>query len=423
MGENNKQLQSKRGKQMKTFGEVKSHVAIVCILLFLFLLTAAPAMATFRIVDDATGGDCGLIGNWDATTKTCTVTTDILSTDTPREDHCWAIGNVFCAIKIESDFITLDGNGHSLTFNSEPTIVPAVGIGFEGRTKVTVRNFRIKDFIVGISFMGDAWWIPGVGPNIDNTIENNHISSCLTGIDRFYGGDGNRIINNTIVGNRKGIDDQHGGNTLIEGNEISDNYAYGIGLWGPNGNIITKNTLSNNGTGLGHGFTSNLVVYNNNFINNNTYDVYCSPCGVNNVYNLDTPDGGNYWSNYDTPTEGCNDLNNDGFCDLPLYLYDGVDYLPWTTQDGWVTPQAVIDEILGDLGDLVDSGTLDQAEADALATTLGTASDRFDADKINAGCGILTGFNGQLTGLLNSGALTEEQVLALQEAAAVEECQ
>jgi hypothetical protein len=37
----------------------------------------ALAAAQYTIVDDATGGDCNLIGNWDAATKTCTLTADL----------------------------------------------------------------------------------------------------------------------------------------------------------------------------------------------------------------------------------------------------------------------------------------------------------------------------------------------------------
>ena len=36
--------------------------------------------------------------------------------------------------------------------------------------------------------------------------------------------------------------------------------------------------------------------------------------------------------------QGCNNANSDTFCDTPYHFAGGPDNLPWTTQDGWVTP-------------------------------------------------------------------------------------
>jgi len=47
---------------------------------------------------------------------------------------------------------------------------------------------------------------------------------------------------------------------------------------------------------------------------------------------------GNYWSNYDIPTEGCNDSDNNKICDSP-YIFDmGRDNSPWIIKDGWNIP-------------------------------------------------------------------------------------
>ncbi|MEW6019163.1 MAG: hypothetical protein AB1760_13935, partial [Pseudomonadota bacterium] len=54
---------------------------LLLILMILRPLSDARAAITFDhplyIRDDATGGDCSLIGNWDAASKTCTLTTDV----------------------------------------------------------------------------------------------------------------------------------------------------------------------------------------------------------------------------------------------------------------------------------------------------------------------------------------------------------
>lgn len=60
-----------------------------------------PRTSTRYIVDNETGGDCPLIGNWDYGTKTCTLTTSLTQ-----------------AIEIDSNGITLDGNGKNIDGNS-----------------------------------------------------------------------------------------------------------------------------------------------------------------------------------------------------------------------------------------------------------------------------------------------------------------
>lgn len=57
-----------------------------------------PKPSTKFIKDNATGGDCSTIGIWDSSTKTCTLTKDLNET-----------------IQIDSDGITVDGNGHTST--------------------------------------------------------------------------------------------------------------------------------------------------------------------------------------------------------------------------------------------------------------------------------------------------------------------
>jgi len=83
------------------------------------------------------------------------------------------------------------------------------------------------------------------------------------------------------------------------------------------------------------------TIYNNNFIDNPTQAYVYG--GEGNLFNLDPPTGGNYWSDYDTSGEGCNDAppNDDGFCDVPYTKSLGVqDNYPWTVQNGW--PEDII---------------------------------------------------------------------------------
>lgn len=71
-------------------------------LLFTILFVGIASSATAYIIrDDATGGDCTLIGIWDSEAKTCTLTTDLY--------------NLYYGIGIGSDGITIDGDGHTIS--------------------------------------------------------------------------------------------------------------------------------------------------------------------------------------------------------------------------------------------------------------------------------------------------------------------
>ena len=106
------------------------HAAIV--VLSLLVVGTPPALGTKYIKDDATGGDATSIGNWDGPTKKCTLTT-----------------NVTEAIQIDSDGITLDGAGFTVTGSDYG------GVYLLGRAGVTIRNLNVKGFYYGI-FLYDS---------------------------------------------------------------------------------------------------------------------------------------------------------------------------------------------------------------------------------------------------------------------------
>src|SRR3989344_2341168 len=117
-------------------------------------------------------------------------------------------------------------------------------------------------------------------------------------------------------------------------NTASDN-AFGIVFAGSD-NTLTNNTASDNGI-YGIAFAgSNNRMYRNNFINNPT-QMFVAPDSNGNVFSLPAPDGGNYWSDFDTSAEGCADTNTNGVCDAPYIFEGGQDDLPWTKKDGWPT--------------------------------------------------------------------------------------
>lgn len=240
-------------------------VAFAVIFLNSLIITPANAATEWHIRDDATGGECSVIGIWNAGSKTCTLSQDLSQ-----------------GIIIDSDNITLDGDGHTIT--GSPEMRAGVYLFING-SSITIKGLKIQGFGYGI-----------------------FLSS------------GN--INNILVGNT-----------------LSNNY-YGIYIsGGAYRNTLTGNIISNNSEGLhiSHDPDNNKIynVYNNDFISNSIQVISLNNV---NIVNLAAQTGGNYWSDYDTSAESCNDTNKDGFCDAPYIFTGGQDNLPWIKKDGWLVP-------------------------------------------------------------------------------------
>jgi hypothetical protein len=111
---------------------------------------------------------------------------------------------------------------------------------------------------------------------------------------------------------------------------------------------------------------NNNNIYNNNFINNTNLPQIRVVSSTSNKFNLAPPIGGNYWSDYDEPGEGCNDvIPADGFCDQPYVFAGGQDALPLTTpyffdSNGDGVDRA-IDELINDVQALGLPKSLDNA--------------------------------------------------------------
>ena len=169
----------------------------------------------------------------------------------------------------------------------------------------------------------------------NNTLTSNIASNNLWDGFSLGGGWNNILTGNTALNNSSGIALYSSSYNALTDNTASNNSS-GIRLYYSSYNALTDNTASNNSPGIQLYYSSNNQIYKNNFISNTTQAfVYA---GSGNIFNLEKPTGGNYWSDFDTPVEGCYDTNSDGFCDTPYRFYDGVDYLPWTRQSGWETP-------------------------------------------------------------------------------------
>lgn len=320
--------------------------------------------------------------NTTTTTGTLTVTSNTVLT----ADH-------YGSIVVAADNITLDGNGHTVTGRGSGN-----GVYLHGRTGVTVKNLRVSNFNVGIyldrtnnsvissnTVVNNRW----IGINLfnssvgnlvsgnnaswnddrgmvftyhssNNTVKNNAV------LNNRYGGiavgqDANHVslINNTASNNRMvGFEivsydgyDTLIGNTassnqvgiqilghsmILTNNTVSNNVEYGIYLQSDHNIVSGNNILNNTGYGLYiYRDTSYNKIYNNNFISKSS-QAHDDVNNIGNVFHQPWPIGGNYWSSYHTPAQGCYNIAPvDGFCDAPYTIGGVTDYLPWVSMNGW----------------------------------------------------------------------------------------
>ncbi len=219
-------------------------------------------MLICSVNDNATGGDCTSIGTWNVASKTCTLTTDLTET-----------------IEIDSDGITLDGNGHTITGSNTGN-----GIYLSGRNGVTIKNTNVRNFFYGIYL--------------------------------YYSS-----------------------NNTLSGNNANSNNGIGIHLYYSSSNTLSGNIASNNVYGIYLSYSGINTVYNNIF--NNTNNFGFDGTTYSNNWNTTKEQGknivrgpylgGNYWANPSGTgfSQTCADNNSDGICDSPYTLdSNNIDYLP-----------------------------------------------------------------------------------------------
>ncbi|WP_418791687.1 right-handed parallel beta-helix repeat-containing protein [Phosphitispora sp. TUW77] len=247
------------------------------------------------------------VGTWDSVNRTATLTQDVTGT-----------------IIIMANEITLEGNGHTVSGDGN-----SAGIQVSMHGYITVRNVQMENHRYGI-LMNYAY---------DSIVENNVVSNTDYGFYLFESRR-NTVSENQSYDNTYGVSlvELSDDNQII-GNEIYSN-DYGVDLPGSFENIVTENTIRDNAvSGLSirlHPFGNYAVlhanrnqVYHNDFINN-TEQASIYDSDTDNIFNLDAPEGGNYWSDHVSI-----DNNSDGFADTPYVFSGGQDNLPWMTAFGW----------------------------------------------------------------------------------------
>lgn len=349
----------------------------VVVMLSLLVVGTQPALGTRYIPTDTS------IGDWDEINRIYTLTADVSET-----------------IQIDEDNLTLDGAGHTVSGAGTGN-----GINLGGRTEVTVKNISVEGFYRGIflnesnnntvtgSFTNNHTGILVLNSS-SNILTGNTASNNATGIYLHNGCTANTVAGNTTLNNTAGIVLRNSSNNTLSGNTTSYN-QFGIQVFGTNSiysdglfsrhNTLRDNTVSyNDPYGLVLGFdSSDSTIFNNNFIEN-YLQISVDASSTGNLFNMDKPTGGNYWSDHMDP-----DANGDGIVDVPYAFSGGPDNLPWTQADGWLvrTPQEQIAQIIVDVLDLnlqqgIENGL--DVKLDAASRALDDLSEHNDVAAINA---------------------------------------
>ncbi len=170
-------------------------------------------------------------------------------------------------------------------------------------------------------------------------VSSTHVNNCSA----YYNHDGilldgtsNGLINNCSVYNNtwSGISVDSSSNNKIIYCNSHDNYD-GIQINdGASGNsIIGCNIFDNYNYGMYIFLSSNNnLFFHNNFNNTNNAFDECD----NTWYNI-TLNEGNYWSNFDEPSEGAWDNNSDGIVDSPYYIPGGSEMDMYPLIEPWET--------------------------------------------------------------------------------------
>ncbi len=180
-------------------------------------------------------------------------------------------------------------------------------------------------------------YIDGTMGDDNNTIENNIITNnSETGL-LLDSVDNSKINNNTIYDSKHGIYFDGCFDNIVMGNNLSENDYNGIVSYNSHRHLIYNNNFYSNyyyAINIGNG--GNHKIYHNNFVNNSDpssgmYDEQCYDLGESD-WNSTTIMEGNYWDDFDEPSEGAFDNDLDGIIDssynVPYYDVRNIDLYP-----------------------------------------------------------------------------------------------
>lgn len=348
---------------------------------------------------------------------------DTIMTDTTLDEDLTCTGD---GLTIGSNNITVDGNGHELI----NVVRSGTGVKIFQNQYVTIKNLKITNFQIGINIFDSGYTNLEGNKLKDNnsgivlsftsnsTITDNEVTSNVdpsnNGISLFTSSY-NTLTNNIVASYNFGIRLVRFSNqNMLSGNTVVSSINRGIHLVDASDwntfkennilfNLIAGLSIERNSNFL---FPSNNTFFNNNFIINgfasNGYGPDPQISGGSNIFSLTVVEGGgNFWSHFDEPSEGCNDANNDDFCDSPFIFIGGQDNLPLTTL------------VLGAFGSsvqlipLVNSIDLPVGLLNSLILKLEKAQEALDDGKVNVAINKLNAFINQVTALMNAGLIPQ----------------
>lgn len=207
--------------------------------------------------------------------------------------------NITESIVIKKDNIVVDGAGYMVYG------VGDVGLDLSHRKNVTVRNFRVAEFSIGVS----------LNSSDNNSIMFNNVTNNKYAGIQLYSSDHNRVMNNIALNNKYGIRVVNSSDCNVSWNNVTNNGPIGIFLnsrpSATSNFTLLENDISNNDVGIWLWDSSGNTVYHNNFFNNSIH------VSIHNSYNNMWDNGfeGNYWDDY----LGA-DTDKDAIGDIPYHI-------------------------------------------------------------------------------------------------------
>ena len=171
-----------------------------------------------------------------------------------------------------------------------------------------------------------------------STITNNTIAHATDNAVSLTYGHGNTFTGNNIHNNFFGIISYGSAYNTFTSNILTENENDAILLQGHSNNTtISKNTFTQNGYSIVIESDNTTIVQNNFTLAQN--GGYIFNYSASTVLSQALPIGGNYWENFDSPAEGCDDTDGDGVCDGGHDVVNTgthvTDSLPWVGVSGW----------------------------------------------------------------------------------------
>ncbi|MFH1101508.1 MAG: NosD domain-containing protein [Methanobacteriota archaeon] len=215
----------------------------------------------------------------------------------------------------------------NLVINSNMILDNSEGISVEQSSEYSEifnNKVRIQQYGTGIQVLSS---------NYINISSNNITSVMKRGSGLvIIDSRGNTIRKNNITNTSEGIYIESSTNIILKQNTIAYNQ---VGLHTTNTLTCTiyENTISQNeyqGIIIENSF--NNFLYHNNF--NNTENGYDDG---SNIWNLDYPEGGNWWSDYQDQHPDAHEIDDSGIWDLPYHIDGGenTDQYPFINENGW----------------------------------------------------------------------------------------